>query len=94
MTWHFTAGPKLREKVREMQRHAFEIQLAAEEFETIKVETGLFAVTAPSIASSAPDKGLRPLGAAPGRFFHHRGQGRWVNCSSFRRSSSAQPGTP
>jgi pimeloyl-ACP methyl ester carboxylesterase len=39
-----------REKVRQMQRHAFEVQLAVvEEFEPIRGETDLSAITAPSL---------------------------------------------
>jgi 3-oxoadipate enol-lactonase len=44
------ADEATREKVRQMQRHAFEVQLAAvEEFESIRVETELSAITAPSL---------------------------------------------
>ena len=42
-----------RAKVRQMQRHAFEVQLAAaEEFEPIRVEIDLAAITAPSLLVS------------------------------------------
>jgi pimeloyl-ACP methyl ester carboxylesterase len=44
------AGDAIREQVRQMQTHAFEVQLAAaEEFEPIRVDTDLSAVTAPSL---------------------------------------------
>jgi pimeloyl-ACP methyl ester carboxylesterase len=44
------ADEATREKVRQMQRHAFEVQLAAaEEFDSIKVDIDLSAVTAPSL---------------------------------------------
>lgn len=38
-----------RDAVRRMQRHAFEVQLAAVEFEPVRVEADLAAVTAPSL---------------------------------------------
>jgi 3-oxoadipate enol-lactonase len=45
-----SAGEQTREKVRRMQRRAFEVQLAAaEEFEPIRVEADLSAITAPSL---------------------------------------------
>jgi 3-oxoadipate enol-lactonase len=44
------ADEATRDKVRQMQRHAFEVQLAAvEEFEPIRAETDLSAITAPSL---------------------------------------------
>jgi len=46
------ADKTAREKVRQMQRHAFEIQLAAEEFEPITVEADLSAVKAPTLLVS------------------------------------------
>ncbi|MGC5017336.1 alpha/beta fold hydrolase [Micromonospora sp. DT47] len=47
------ADEATREKVRRMQRHAFEVQLAAvEEFPPIRVETDLSAITAPSLLVS------------------------------------------
>jgi 3-oxoadipate enol-lactonase len=47
------ADEATREKVRQMQSHAFEVQLAAvEEFESIKAETDLSAITAPSLLIS------------------------------------------
>jgi pimeloyl-ACP methyl ester carboxylesterase len=47
------ADEATREKVRQMQRHAFEVQLAAiEEFEPIKAETDLSAITAPCLLIS------------------------------------------
>jgi 3-oxoadipate enol-lactonase len=47
------ADEATREKVRQMQRHAFEVQLAAaEEFEPIRVEVDLAAITAPSLLLS------------------------------------------
>jgi 3-oxoadipate enol-lactonase len=46
------ADEATREKVREMQSHAFKIQLAAEEFEPIGAETDLSAITAPSLLIS------------------------------------------
>jgi 3-oxoadipate enol-lactonase len=47
------AGEATREKVREMQRHAFEVQLVAvEEFEPIRVEVDLSAITAPTLVVS------------------------------------------
>ncbi|HEX4816257.1 MAG TPA: alpha/beta hydrolase [Nonomuraea sp.] len=47
------ADEATREKVREMQRHAFEVQVAAsEEVESIKVETDVTAITAPSLLIS------------------------------------------
>jgi pimeloyl-ACP methyl ester carboxylesterase len=53
-TW---VGPEAdevtREKVRQMQRHAFEVQLAAtEEVASIKADTDLSAITAPSLLIS------------------------------------------
>lgn len=47
------ADDAVRAKVREMQRHAFEVQLAAtEEPEQIRVETDLAAITAPTLLVS------------------------------------------
>jgi 3-oxoadipate enol-lactonase len=47
------AGEEVRAKVREMQRHAFEVQLAAaEEFEPIEVEFDVSAITAPTLLIS------------------------------------------
>ena len=46
------ADEATREKVRQMQRHAFDIQLAAEEFEPIRVETDLSAIKAPTLLIS------------------------------------------
>jgi pimeloyl-ACP methyl ester carboxylesterase len=47
------ADEATREKVRRMQRHAFEVQLAAvEEFEPIRAEIDLAAITAPSLLIS------------------------------------------
>lgn len=47
------ADDATREKVREMQRHAFEVQLAAtEEFAPIRAETDLLAITAPTLLIS------------------------------------------
>ncbi len=47
------ADDATREKVRQMQRHAFAVQLAAtEDFPQIKVETDLAAITAPSLLVS------------------------------------------
>jgi pimeloyl-ACP methyl ester carboxylesterase len=52
-----SAGEETREKLRRMQRRAFEVQLAAaEEFEPIRAEVDLSAITAPSlIVSGAHD---------------------------------------
>ena len=45
-----SAGDDVRAQVREMQRHAFEVQLAAaEEFEQIEVEFDVAAITAPTL---------------------------------------------
>lgn len=46
------ADEATREKVRQMQRHAFDIQLAAEEFEPIRVETDPSAIKTPSLLIS------------------------------------------
>lgn len=47
------ADEATREKVRQMQRHAFEVQLAAvEEFEPIRAETDPSAITVPSLLIS------------------------------------------
>ena len=47
------ADEATREKVRHMQRHAFEVQLAAlEEFEPIRAEIDIAAITAPSLLVS------------------------------------------
>ncbi|MER7080812.1 Pimeloyl-ACP methyl ester carboxylesterase [Saccharopolyspora kobensis] len=46
------AGEPARESVRLMQRHAFELQCAAEEFEKIEHEVDLAAVQAPCLAVS------------------------------------------
>jgi pimeloyl-ACP methyl ester carboxylesterase len=43
------ADDATREKVRQMQQHAFEVQLAGEDVEQIRVETDLSAITAPSL---------------------------------------------
>jgi pimeloyl-ACP methyl ester carboxylesterase len=53
-TWLGPAADEAtREKVREMQGHAFEVQLAVvEEFEPIRVEIELAAITAPSLVVS------------------------------------------
>ena len=52
-TW---VGPRgddaVRAKVREMQRRAFEVQVGAEEFEEVRGETDLAAITAPSLLIS------------------------------------------
>ena len=48
-----SAGDEVRAQLREMQRHAFEVQLAAvEEFEQIEVEFDLAAITAPTLLIS------------------------------------------
>src|SRR5258705_1930260 len=47
------AGDTVREPVRQMQRHAFEVQLAAAEgFEPITAEFGLSAIQAPCLVVS------------------------------------------
>ncbi|MGW6462020.1 alpha/beta fold hydrolase [Streptomyces sp. NPDC055078] len=46
------ADEAAREAVRRMQRHAFEVQLAAEEFEPVEAEFDLAAVRAPCLALS------------------------------------------
>jgi pimeloyl-ACP methyl ester carboxylesterase len=47
------ADDAVRDKVRVMQKHAFEVQLAAtEEYEPIRVETDLSGITAPSLLVS------------------------------------------
>lgn len=47
------AGVAIREKVREMQQHAFEVQLApTEEFDQIRHETDLAAIKAPALLIS------------------------------------------
>ncbi|MET0492187.1 MAG: alpha/beta hydrolase [Actinoplanes sp.] len=52
-TW---VGPRgddaVRAKVREMQRRAFEVQVGAEEFEEVRGETDLAAITAPTLLIS------------------------------------------
>ena len=46
------AGEEVRERVRRMQRHAFEVQLAAEEDFEVEVEVDLALITAPCLAVS------------------------------------------
>ena len=46
------AGDAAREAVRQMQRHAFEVQLAAEEFEPVTAEFDLAAIQAPCLILS------------------------------------------
>jgi len=46
------ASPRVREQVREMQQHAFDVQLAGGEVEEIETETDLSAVRAPCLAIS------------------------------------------
>ena len=46
------ADDAAREAVRQMQRHAFEVQLAAEEFEPVTAEFDLSAIQAPCLILS------------------------------------------